>query len=60
MVEPFDMTAAWMWQISPPLPREPLWKGLDKGGLQGFVKFNHAAKQNYFFNNRFILVLLFN
>jgi hypothetical protein len=45
MVEPLATTAAWMWQISSPHPREPLQKGVEEGGLQGFVKFNNAAKK---------------
>jgi hypothetical protein len=45
MVEPFATTAAWMWRINPPHPREPLRKGLAEGGSQGFVKFNNAAEK---------------
>jgi len=27
LVEPVAATAAWLWRISQPYPREPLWKG---------------------------------
>jgi hypothetical protein len=27
IVEPVAVTVAWLWQISQPYPREPLWKG---------------------------------
>jgi hypothetical protein len=36
MVVPFTAIAAWLWRISQPYPREPLRKGLRKGGIQGF------------------------
>jgi hypothetical protein len=33
MVVPFTATAAWLWQIIKPYPREPLWKWLGKDSL---------------------------
>jgi hypothetical protein len=45
MAELFAAAAAWMWQISPPHPREPLWKGLPRVFYEGFVKFNDAAEK---------------
>jgi hypothetical protein len=31
MVEPVAATAAWLWPISQPYHREPLWKGVGRG-----------------------------
>jgi hypothetical protein len=53
----FADTAAWQWQISPPHPWEPLWKGLAKGGVPEFYlvwlnsqeKINYKAKQFIYF-----------
>jgi hypothetical protein len=36
MVEPVAATATWLWRISQPYPREPLWKGQGKGDVRGF------------------------
>jgi hypothetical protein len=36
MVAPFAATAAWLWQISQPYPRDPLRKGWGEGDMQGF------------------------
>jgi hypothetical protein len=33
MVVPFTATAAWLWLISKPYPREPLCKGLGKRSI---------------------------
>jgi hypothetical protein len=37
MVVLFAATAAWIWPISPPHPWEPLWKGLVRAVVEGFV-----------------------
>ena len=36
MVVLFVDSAARQWRISPPHPREPLWKGLAEDGVRGF------------------------
>ena len=36
MVKSVAATAAWLWQISQPYPREPLRKGKGEGDVQGF------------------------
>jgi len=48
MVEPVTATAAWLWRISQPYPREPLWKGLGEGDVQGFylIRLNRRDKNS--------------
>ena len=45
MVVPFADSAAWDWRISPPHPREPLRKGLAKGGVGGFYLIHLTSRE---------------
>jgi hypothetical protein len=49
MVEPFAVTATWMWQISHPTPGSLFGRGWPRVVYEGFVKFNNAAKKKHNF-----------